>query len=521
MDALVWGERFLTGLPLVDEQHEHLVTLVNAFGELQTSTAIVPLEKLEALVTELATYAHTHFVDEEALMRRAGVHARFATAHAAEHARFLRDVRQMQQARFFGAPETARALLSFLMNWLAFHILGTDMQLARQVQRIERGEPAEAAFAAEVRETDGPARLLLGALDQLLAVVSLRNTALTEANERLEARVAQRTAELEGSLATLRITQGRLVETQKLASVAQLASGMAHEINSPLGAVTSNVNVLFDYARSLLRVAELARQFAPQLPPPIQASLSQAWREGRLDPVNGELEPLVGDIREGLARVKTIVTDLKAFARVDATMVSEVELGNCVKAALKLVGAAQREGVTFTTDLQEAPRLRCVSAQVNQAVLALVLNAAQAVRDLPGGRGVVTIRTGDEGELAFVEVKDDGVGMPPEVLARAFEPFFTTRPPGKGVGLGLSSAYQCALAHGGRLEAMSEPHGGTTMRLLLSRSAPLETNETLAPTHTYTARRMVRDARVNDDLAAAQSDQPPTAGHAPAEGRHR
>ncbi len=491
MDALVWGERFLTGLPLVDEQHQHLVELINAFGELQTSTAEVPPAKLEALVEELVRYARTHFVYEEALMRGAAVDARFVTMHCAEHSGFLRDVSQMQHSRFFDQPQTARVLLSFLMNWLAFHILGTDMQLARQVQRLARGEAAETAYLAEAREGEGPAHLLLGAFDELLGVLSARNAELLEANRQLESRVAKRTAELAGSLEALRATQGKLLESEKLASVAQLASGMAHEINSPLGAVSTNVNVLAEYVLSLLQIADLARRFAPQLPAAARASLALAWSEGKLEPVHGELGPLVTDIREGLARVKTIVSDLKAFARVDTMQVSEVQLGSCVDAALKLLGAAQREGVTFTKDLQVTPGLRCLSAQVNQAVLGLVLNAAQAVRERPGGRGSgsVSIRTGAEGGFAFVEVKDEGVGMAPEVLTRAFEPFFTTRAPGKGVGLGLSSAYHCALAHGGRLEAASEPNVGTTMRLLLSLSGPLEAGATVGLTNSYSARR--------------------------------
>jgi two-component system NtrC family sensor kinase len=140
----------------------------------------------------------------------------------------------------------------------------------------------------------------------------------------------------------------------------------------------------------------------------------------------------------------------------------------------------QREGVTFQSTFAQLPRVRCQAAQVNQALLGLVLNAAQAVKDRAEGRGGVELRTGLEGEFAFIEVTDTGVGMPPEVLSRAFEPFFTTRPPGQGVGLGLTTAYNCARAHGGRLEARSEVGVGSTFRLLL----PLEAVRTadLAPT---------------------------------------
>ena len=489
MDALVWGERFITGLGLIDQQHEHLFELVNAFGEMQTSTGEVSVRKLEALVEDLVVYARTHFVEEEAIMRVKGLDPRFVAFHCAEHSRFLHDVSHMQRAHFYDEPQTAMVLLSFLMNWLAFHILGTDMQLARQIKRVERGEAADAAFATEVRQEDGPAQLLLGAFDELLRVLSARNLALTDANRQLETRVAERTAELEGSLETLRKTQSKLLESEKLASVAQLASGMAHEINSPLAAVSTNLNVMGDYALSLLEVANVARRVAPLLPAAMRNSLDEAWRNGKLDAVEEDLGALVHDTREGLTKVKTILSDLKTFARVDAMTLSEVQVGSFVEMAMKMVTTAQREGVTFSTDLRVTPRVRCIGAQVNRAILSLLLNATQAVRDGAAGHGKVSVLTGRDGEFAFIEVKDDGVGMTREVLARAFEPFFTTRAPGKGTGLGLSSAYQCAQAHGGRLEALSEPGVGTTMRLLLSVTGAHEASDKSGLTNAYNTLR--------------------------------
>ncbi len=202
-----------------------------------------------------------------------------------------------------------------------------------------------------------------------------------------------------------------------------------------------------------------------------------------------DLGALVRDTREGLTKVKTILSDLKSFARVDALTLSEVPVGSCVELAMKMVTTTQREGVTFSTDLRVAPRVRCIGAQVNRAVLSLLLNATQAVRDGAAGRGKVSVLTGQDGEFAFIEVKDDGVGMTREVLARAFEPFFTTRAPGKGTGLGLSSAYQCAQAHGGRLEAVSEPGVGTTMRLLLSLTGHREANDKSGRINAYNTLR--------------------------------
>lgn len=472
MDALTWTDRFLTGLPMVDTQHEKLVALINRFGELNARRAEVPREQLEAVVGELARYAHTHFVDEEALMHARGVDSRFITSHSALHAHFLRDVEQMRASKFLDAPETSRVLLRFLLHWLAFHILGIDMQLARQVERLDRGESAAAAYAAEVHAAEGPATLLLGALDDLMRVVAERNRELTEANRTLEARVAERTAELQVSLQTLRATQAQLVEAEKLASVGQLASGVAHEINNPLAFISSNLAVLGDHADSLLQVIDTAQALEPQLAAPGRAALRQAIEKADLTFVRADLKGLLDQSREGVTRVQSIVRDLKGFTHVDGGSCIELDLNQAVEATLKMVPADRRQGVAVVTRFGAAPRVRCHAAQVNQSLLALVQNALQAVRDREQHPGTVTVRTGLEGALAFIEVADTGIGMTPEVLAHCFEPFFSTRPPGKGTGLGLTTAYNCAQAHGGRLEATSRPGEGSTFRLWLSQQGP-------------------------------------------------
>jgi two-component system NtrC family sensor kinase len=468
LDSLTWTERFLTGLPTVDAQHEKLVALINRFGELNARRAEVPRAQLEAVVDELARYAHTHFVDEEALMHARGVDLRFVTSHSELHARFLRDVEQMRASKFLDAPETSRVLLRFLLHWLAFHILGIDMQLARQVERLDRGEAAAVAYAAEVHALEGPANLLLGALDDLMRVVAERNRELTEANRLLEARVAERTAELQVSLKTLRATQAQLVEAEKLASVGQLASGLAHEVNNPLAFISSNLEVLGEHASALLQVVDAAQALEPEMAPPARAAFRQASDRADLPFVRDDLPGLLDQTREGVRRVQGIVSDLKGFTHVDGGARIELDLNQAVEATLKMVPADRRQGVAVLTLFGAVPRVRCHAAQVNQSLLALLQNALQAVRDRVEPTGTVTVRTGLEGALAFIEVADTGIGMTPEVLAHCFEPFFSTRPPGQGTGLGLTTAYNCAQAHGGRLEATSRPGEGSTFRLWLS-----------------------------------------------------
>lgn len=472
MDALTWNRSFLTGLPTVDEQHERLVALVNEFGNLFARTAEVSRQDLEAVVVELARYSHTHFVDEEALMLAAGVDERFVATHQGQHGRFLRDVAHMHASGFLDAPETTRVLLQFLLHWLAFHILGADMQLARQVERLAVGESAEAAYAAEVREVEGPAQLLLGALDDLMRVIAQRNAELMEANRTLEARVADRTAELRASVEALRSTQVQLVETEKLASVGQLASGLAHEINNPLAFISSNLMALEEHAGSLLEVIDAGQAVERLLPEGARQQLAQARKQADLDFVRDDLGELLGQTRDGVKRVQAIVSDLKDFTHVDGASLIEVDLKSAIDVTLKMLPAKRREGVALTTSFGPVPRLRCLAAQVNHALLNLLQNATQAVQDSQSRTGSVTVRTGLEGPFAVIEVSDTGVGMSADVLAHVFEPFFTTRPPGQGTGLGLTTVYNCAQAHGGRLEATSQPGVGSTFRLLLSLEGP-------------------------------------------------
>ncbi len=483
MDALIWSDRYVTGLRSVDGQHQTLVALINEFGELASRYAEVPRAQLEQVMDDLSKYALSHFVDEERLMNAAGVDARFARAHEQQHAHFLRDVNQMRAAQFLDAPDTTRVMMRFLLHWLAFHILGTDQQLARQMERITKGEAPAAAFDAEVHDVDGPAQLLLGALDDLLRTLAVRNRELTDANRTLEARVAERTAELQASNAqlqatvdALRATQTKLIDSEKLASVGQLASGLAHEINNPLAFISSNLSVLGEHATALLSVCTAVKTLAPTIPGPAGDELLQRLEAADVDFVQKDLGELLDETREGVTRVQTIVRDLKTFSHVDGGPVVDLDLKACVESALRILTMKGRTGITFTTTFPTVPRLRCHAAQVSQSLLNLVQNAVTAVREKGGGS--VTITTGQDERFGWLEVKDTGVGMPPEVLGHAVEPFFTTRPPGQGVGLGLTTAYNCAQSHGGRLELHSVKGEGTTVRLLL----PLEPAEKLTAT---------------------------------------
>ena len=196
MDAFQWNACFLTGLPDVDDQHHRLVDVINRFGELVTQRAGASKEELEAVFSELARYAQYHFSDEEAMMAAMQLDPRYIEQHKASHAQFLTEVTERHHGLAANNLQASKSLLQFLTHWLAYHILGSDQFMAKQVAAVKAGTRPEDAFLAETSDTDPATEALLAALHGLFEQVSERNHELTQLNKTLEARVAERTLEL-------------------------------------------------------------------------------------------------------------------------------------------------------------------------------------------------------------------------------------------------------------------------------------------------------------------------------------
>lgn len=196
MQSFVWDQRFETGLVTVDEQHRHLVEVLNRLGEWVVEGAPGGESKAETTLEELARYADYHFSTEHALMDQTGLDWRHRTAHLAEHAAFMRDVERIAASARLSPQRGWQVLLEFLTHWLIFHILGTDQVMAHQIRAVEAGMPALQAFEAHARMTDGATATLLDSLNALFKLVSERNRELFELNETLERRVRERTQEL-------------------------------------------------------------------------------------------------------------------------------------------------------------------------------------------------------------------------------------------------------------------------------------------------------------------------------------
>lgn len=209
MEAFRWDPCFLTGLPTVDEQHHYLVNLINQFGQALMRAQGASAEEVDALSQELQRYADYHFQDEEALMVSSGVYASHVAHHRKEHAQFLQSVVQMQPRGSLINHKDAQALLNFLSNWLAYHILGTDVLMTWLMRSAQKGTPVEEALETFQKSRDPATATLLEAMNRLVSQLSARSRDLFELNQTLEARVTERTqslSDLNQRLETLAMT---------------------------------------------------------------------------------------------------------------------------------------------------------------------------------------------------------------------------------------------------------------------------------------------------------------------------
>lgn len=265
---------------------------------------------------------------------------------------------------------------------------------------------------------------------------------------------------------SLRNAQHQLLQSERLASIGQLAAGVAHEINNPIGYVFSNFGTLEAYLQRLFEMLEAYEQAEPALASSTIANRLAALRERvELDYLKQDIPMLMGESREGLSRVRKIVQDLKDFSRVDTHQEwTWASLHQGIDSTLNIVANEIKYRADVRREYGTLPDIECLPSELNQVFLNLLVNAAHA---FGLERGLIVVRSGDAGDEVWVEVEDNGSGIAPEYLARVFDPFFTTKPVGRGTGLGLSLAYGIVQKHHGRIDVRSEPGRGSCFRVTL------------------------------------------------------
>lgn len=278
--------------------------------------------------------------------------------------------------------------------------------------------------------------------------------------------------DLEGRIEELKQAQALLLQSEKMASIGQLAAGVAHEINNPIGFINSNLSTLEEYVSDLKvfisRSEEIRQtissQFNGQVSPLI-GELDELKKKLDVDYVLGDLDNLIQESREGSNRVKKIVQDLRTFSRSDTGEIQTASVNSVLDSALNIVWNQLKYNCTVTKDYGQIPDIRCNPNQIGQVFVNILVNAGQAFEK--DKHGEIKIRSYYEGNRAFAEITDNGKGISPENLKKIFDPFFTTKPAGQGTGLGLSISYGIIEKHGGHILVNSEVGVGTVITVEL------------------------------------------------------
>ena len=306
---------------------------------------------------------------------------------------------------------------------------------------------------------------LATSLNQLVQWVGEHTRALELARQTLEQRVEERTQELQEALQNLKETQVQLIQTEKMSSLGQLVSGVAHEINNPINFIQGNLVYANEYAQELLRIIDLYQQEYPNL----RAALQDQIDASHLDFIKTDLPKLVASMEMGTERIQKIVQSLRNFSRLDEAELKVVNIHEGIDNTLLILNHRLKYGIEVVKKYGDLPLIPCYPAQLNQvfmnilanAIDALIAEEAQLVKQI-----VIETQKVDSKQIR-VGIWNNGSKIPYEIRDKLFDPFFTTKPVGQGRGLGLTICYQIVERHGGKIEVISEPGQGTEFAIVL------------------------------------------------------
>lgn len=261
----------------------------------------------------------------------------------------------------------------------------------------------------------------------------------------------------------LKTTQSQLLHAEKMASIGQLAAGIAHEINNPLGFIHSNLQSLTDYVNRLIKALDFSEKLLQKCGNDIILKLKQDYQtRANIAYVKEDSPELLAESLEGISRVSLIIQNLKVFSHVDNTHWQACDLRRIVDSTLSMLSNELKYNVNVHVNYAtELPIIQCQPVQLNQVLLNILTNAAQSITD----KGDIWIEITEQNDMLHLTIKDNGCGIPADVLPKVFEPFFTTKDVGQGTGLGLSMAYNVIKQHQGSISLQSELDVGTTISI--------------------------------------------------------
>lgn len=279
----------------------------------------------------------------------------------------------------------------------------------------------------------------------------------------------QMNQDLSDAYVQMKSAQGQMVHQEKMASIGQLAAGVAHEINNPTGFIASNLTSLAKYTKRLSEHIEFLDNIIHTSGDEENvAAVKQHQKQLKLNFIQDDIADLIEESLEGAQRITKIVQNLKSFSRVDGTDSAVSNLHECLDSALSIGWNEIKYKAEVKKDYQDIPNIYCSAQELNQVFLNLMVNAAQAMPEAEGkSLGEIKISTATEESWVVIKISDNGSGIPKEIISRIFEPFFTTKDVGKGTGLGLSICYDIIQKHHGKLSVESELGVGTTFTIKL------------------------------------------------------
>ena len=285
-----------------------------------------------------------------------------------------------------------------------------------------------------------------------------------------QAQLLSKNQEIQNMNQQLEEAQNQLIQQEKLASLGQLAAGVAHEINNPVGFINSNLTMLRKYAERVLELVNtLDTSLAGVADEDLMETINQKKKTLKVDSIKRNMLAVIDESMEGVTRVKQIVQDLKDFSRIDEAEWQWTDLHAGIDSTLNIAWNEIKYKAVVHKEYGELPNIECVPSQINQVIMNLLVNSAHAMEN----SGNIYLRTSAQKDSITIEVEDDGCGIPEKIIGKIFDPFFTTKEVGKGTGLGLSLSYGIIKKHNGELAVKSHPGEGTTFTITLPISRKL------------------------------------------------
>ncbi|WP_317930391.1 sensor histidine kinase [Halioxenophilus sp. WMMB6] len=350
----------------------------------------------------------------------------------------------------------------------------SGMDVLKQIPKLPRNrQPRVLVVSSDNRPDTVAAAFQQGADDylttpfsreELLARVQTQ-LALRRRAQYLEELVTSRTRELSETNQRLKQTHHQLMQAEKMASLGQLSAGIAHEINNPIAYINSNLQTLALYC------SDFAQLFSAFVQLPDDLADSKAWLDARQQLQKQDYNFLVDDAKQlvaesltGVERVTQIINDLKVFSHPEQNAWQPGDINACIVSALNIAGNQLKYKARVTKNFSMLPMVECVMPQINQVLVNLLVNAAQAIEEY--GDITITTEQTNANEIT-ITITDSGSGIPKSVLDRIYDPFFTTKPVGEGTGLGLAVSYGIIQNHQGTITANSKKGEGTTFTITL------------------------------------------------------